>query len=246
MWRLIRAELGYQGVLTGPVYGVFLALQAALAWAPRALYLPELAFSRRAVLVFWFLFYLAAVSVFNSAFSSRGIHIREKRYRLLTLLPVSAGQVGTARALVPVLEWAGLAGILLLFLPLSGDWGAFWTESAWPQTLLALSGAFFLGTALGLVMEDLRTLFQGRLKIFGAPAGRIFYACAVASAVAYFAVVSLAVLLLLRIDALEPAWATAAIFLFRTWPGAALFLLAGATLLLASVRTFGTRRAYLE
>lgn len=246
MWRLIKADLNYQKVILVPIYVSFLALLASLTWVPQVLYFPDIVFPKRAVISLWLLFYLASIGVFNTSFSSRGINVREKRNRLHTLLPVSPRQIGASRVLALVLAWTGLVGVFLLFLLASGEWAAFWTKSTWPQTLLALTGAFFLGSAHGLVMEDLKTMFLTDRKIFRIQWKHIFYTFAVITAVLYFVAICLTIMCLLPQVATSDTVGAKVAFCLQSWPCAVLLLISGTAMMLASLKTFKLRKSFLE
>jgi hypothetical protein len=246
MWRLIRAELNYQRVILLPVGGCLAGLLIFLAAAPAALYLPELPFQKRVIISFWFLFYLAFVGGFNTAFSPFGIAGREKRNRLYALMPMSLKELGRMRVLALSAVWVGLVGIYGSGLWLSGDWAAFWAEPACPRSLLALTGAFSMGTAHMLIMADLRTLFLTGGTFMGVPLKRLFFALSVGGGVAY--AVAVLVVILLNIPSAGPyeEIRTLAQFLLQSWTCAAIFLLVGAGMLSASIVSFRLRRSFLE
>lgn len=247
MWQLIKAELSYQKMVLLAAGGCFLGLLGFLSYSPVLLFLPEIPFPRRVNIIYWFLFYLAFIILFNVAFSPFGLIRREKRNRLLHLLPVTVRQLGVRRMVLLSLIWMVMVAIYLLFMLAAGEWGMFWSGSEWPQLLVSLTGAFWTGSAYVMAMEDLQTLFVRERTILRVSLRRIFNVFVVLSTVLYFlaicgAIAHLSAQMPLTFEMLLPLLGSLA----RSWQGASIFLLTGAGLMLASIRTFELRKSFLE
>ena len=247
MWPLIKAELNYQKLFLITALGAMLAIMVFLWFSPDLFFLPEIPFPRRISITFWFLFYLAFVILVNAVFPPYGIHRREKRNRLLTLLPVSLLQLGILRVILLVSIWAGLVAIFLLFLLITGDWTLFWGDPVWPQLLVSLSGAVLTGSTYVVSMADLQTLFPKEKKFLRIPWQQLFNGFIVLSTVIYFLAICYAILqcnpgVRFSLRILVPLVA----FMVQSWTGATVFLLTGVAVALASIRTFELRKSYLE
>ncbi|MBP7867700.1 MAG: hypothetical protein KA419_17350 [Acidobacteria bacterium] len=246
MWRLIRAELSYRVVLQAPAVAVVLALYLGLTALPDLLYLPAVPFPRKMTVAFVALSYLAVIGAFHHLTSPHGAWRRERRARFLLALPVTPRQVGLARVLIPVLEWAGFCATLLLALLLAGDWATFWSGGVWPRALATLTGAFWAGSSWLMGLDDLgERLGRGRRPRTVRLADTLS-TVAVASTVLFF--VTFCLFLIRSLPGApppEPVRGAVTTFWFGSWTGAATLCLGGAAMLLASVGTFAWRRAYL-
>lgn len=246
MWPLIKAELSYLGPFLFAAMGAMLAVLIFLWFSQVLFFVPEIPLPRRISITFWFSFWVAFLILMNTVLSPYGIQRREKRNRLLALLPVPLWQSGILRILHVISLWAAIVAIFLLFLLLTGDCDLFWGDPAWPQVLVSLSGAVLTGAAYVVFMADLQTLFPKEERLLGLPWQQLFNGFIVLSTGIYFPAVCYAILqsspgVRFSIRILVPLVA----FMAQSWTGATVFLLTGVGLALASILTFHLRRSFL-
>jgi MFS family permease len=247
VWSLIKAELDYQKLFLITVVAAVLGILTFLWYSPVLLFVPEIPFPRRMGMSFWFLLYAAFVILVNAFFPPMGIHRREKRNRLLALLPISLQKLGIVRMILLALIWIGLASVFLLFLSITGDWNLFWDDPFWPVLLVSLSGAILTGSAYIAFMVDLQTLFPKEKLLLGIPQQQLFNGFIVLSTIIYFLAICYGILqsdsdFRFSVRILVPLMA----FTVRSWTGATVFLLTGVGVALASIRTFTLRKSFLD
>lgn len=170
-WKLVKAEIKYNGSLLFAAYCIYLFMVLFLHLGPRILLIKEIPPRQQVWTAMWIMLLMNWI-MSTGAFFFTGI-VKEKRNRQYLELPLSTNSIALSRLIIIGLIWLTSGLLFLLLLTMSGYLELFFFRSTYLTTFCIHLGVLFFWGCYMFWKKDLKSVVFIKMKIFSLPVKKL-------------------------------------------------------------------------